>query len=86
MSDSLCMCPCVRVRVCVCACESIHCAVCKHIFCTDCLVQILESQLATKFAVCVSSLLNLPYSIIMRGGGLGSSTIFKKFNEPYALS
>jgi len=71
MSDSLCMCPCVRVRVSVCpcvrvsvcACESIHCAVCKHIFCTDCLVQILESQLATKFGVCVSSLLNLPYSI-----------------------
>ena len=24
--------------------------------------------------------------IVVRGGGLGSSTIFKKFNEPYAPS
>ena len=26
------------------------------------------------------------YIGLMRGGGLGSSTIFKKFNEPYAPS
>ena len=25
-------------------------------------------------------------SLFLRGGGLGSSTIFKKFNEPYAPS
>jgi len=33
----------------------------------------------------ISSPLNILY-ITRRGGGLGSSTIFKKFNEPYAPS
>ena len=39
------------------------------------------------FSFLLVVLLAFPFLIVKaRGGGLGSSTIFKKFHEPYALS
>ena len=63
---------CVCVRACACVCVRVRVYVCA------CKRKEREKQrcLHAQHIMLVSS----------RGGGLGSSTIFKKFNEPYAPS
>ena len=60
--------------VCICKCTCVACVRCSP--------RLPRCTTKGQFTVCHT----LPICLVSRGGGLGSSTIFKKFNEPYAPS
>ena len=62
---------CRQAQRCVCMCTCVSACVCACV-CTCAQLVVLP---------CCAR-----YAVLCRGGGLGSSTIFKKFNEPYAPS
>jgi len=70
---------CCSVLQCVAVCCNMH-----PIWIHDADVDPLITLLVCKSALCVRSMNLLRNMVSRRGGGLGSSTIFKKFNEPYA--
>jgi len=75
----LCVAVCCSVLQCVAVCCNMH-----PIWIHDADVDPLVTLLVCKSALCVRSMNLLRNMVSRRGGGLGSSTIFKKFNEPYA--